>query len=539
MNNTAARLPRTDRRPTGLTPKIEAALLKNAAEITADGVRAVLEDNPEHAEHDAASAWMRARPSVKPDWLWWVLERRDVELRLAQELGLDEEEEDEAEEAQEEPVQRTVSSDLRESLRGRYVYGAFRNEVFDRRARDWIGTQAMDNLEAHRMPRDDRGRPISAFAVLRTDMDAARVHNERYTPGRAEEIVENDGVAWLNTWQPPTVRPVKGTAKPLLDHILYLCNGNKEQAGHITDWLAYMVQNPGAKINHALLIISKQGRGKDTLAAALARVIGETNVKFISDDDVSEGRYDFMKRAQLVVVPETRTGDRKDLANKLKPLITQPLIRVNEKNVKPYDVVNTVNMMMFSNHEDAAHIEDADRRYFVVICRADAKDPAYYTDLYRYIEGDEIAGFAWFLKNRDLSNFNPKAPAPWTQDKETVREAARGGVEAWLEDAWQSYSEPFNREVVNLRHALSLIAETRGAPKMTIQQIASFLKKDRIGGGDLGPRRVNGKMERLFAVRHFGEVSKMGSAGLAALMKTTNIEEARAIDARASISVVR
>lgn len=539
MNDTS-KLPSTDRRPTGLSATIEAALLKNAADITANGVRAVIDGDVEHPDADTAAAWMRSRASVKPAWLWWVLERRDVESRMRDELGLGEPVNDEEAEAMAAAAVRASMDDVSLSLRQRYVYGSFRNEVFDRRARDWIRTEAMDNLEAHRMPRDDRGRPYSAFSMLKTDKKADRVHNERYTPGREQEIVTVAGVEWLNTWQPPKVKPAKGNAKPMLDHILYLCNGNKEHAGHVADWLAYMVQNPGAKINHAILLISKQGRGKDTLGIAMGRVLGETNVQLIADEDVSEGRFDFMKRAQLVIVPETRTGDRKDLANKLKPLITQEKIRVNEKNVKPYDILNTVCWLMFSNHEDAAHIEDADRRYFVVICKMAAKDPQYYTDLYAYIESDAIAGFADFLMTRDLSGFNAKAPAPWTQDKETVREAARGSVEAWLESAWQDRAEPFNRDVINLRECLGRISEIQGAPRnMTIQAIASFLKKDRIDGGDLGPRRILDKQVRLFAVRDFDAISKLGTAGMNALYKFENLSHAQAEDARSKLGVVK
>ncbi len=76
---------------------------------------------------------------------------------------------------------------------------------------------------------------------------------------------------------------------------------------------------------------------------------------------------------------------------------------------------------------------------------------------YAYIESPAVSGFAHHLDMPDLSNFNPKAPAPMTADKLTVQKATRSGVEAWLDDAWQSGAAPFDRDVINLREALEAV----------------------------------------------------------------------------------
>ena len=449
----------------------------------------------------AAGAFLASMPSVEPAHVWWILENRDVETRQAAELGIDAEREKMQAEAEND------ASSAREYLRSRYIYGTFRNEVWDKIAKSWISTQSLTNSELHRMPFNPwTGSPCDPFDLLRRDPSAGRVHNERFVPGENEEIVRIEGVEWLNTWVAPSVKPIKGTAKPMLDHILYLCNGNNDHTAHITNWLAYCYQNPGKKINHALLIISAhQGVGKDTMALAMARLLGEQNVPFIDDDAIAEGRGEYMKRAQLVVVPEIMCGDRRDISNKLKPIITQPEIRVNEKNVKPYWVPNLANVVMFSNYENAAYIEDGDRRHFVIICKDRPRDPAYYDDLYNYINGDGISGFAWFLQSRDLSKFNPKANAPHTEHRDTVRDATKAGWEAFLQDAWDSNASPFDRDVVNLREALGSIGEMKGAPRITLQQIAAFLRK--VGGGDLGkPRVTGGKQVRVWAVRDYDDL---------------------------------
>lgn len=502
------KMPNLSTRPRGLKKNYDGAILSKAGNVSGDAVRIAIEmDAPDEGDDEddsirAARDLISSLSSVDPLHIWWVLENRDVELKAGAELGLDE---------VKESAEKAVV-DIYSYLRGRYIYGIFHDEIWDRRAKDWISTKSLSNAEAHKMPVDlhsDRGDRLDAFKVLREDPNADRVHNERFLPGKGEEIVTADGVNWLNTWVAPAIKPAQGNDKPMLDHILYLCNGNKDHAAMIADWLAYAYQNPGQKINYALLIISAfQGVGKDTLALAMARLLGEANVPFVDDDAIAEGRNEYMKRAQLVVVPEVMCGDRRDVANKMKPIITQPVVRINEKNKKPYFTTNCANVAMFSNHENAAYIEDGDRRHLVIICKSRPMAGDYYRNLYQYIQGADISGFAWFLANRDLSHFNPKGEAPHTEYKDTVRDATKAAWEAFLQDAWESNAAPFDGDVINLREAVSVIGEMKGAPRISTQQIAAFLRNEKIGGGDLGKPRIgkNGSQVRVYAVRKFEDL---------------------------------
>lgn len=492
------KFPSLTRRPAGLKAAAQAAIAKAAGAdgVTAAGVRSALEDEDDGGDDDddrrRAVAWLAAHEGVDPMHVWWVLSNAENEAAQDAALGIVTGQDDEG----------SNTSAAMKMLRGRYVYAARRDEVWDRHARDWISTRALTNAMAHAMPLDDNGNPLDALKLLTRDRFADRVHNERYLPGVDDEIAHDAGVDWLNTWRGPDLAPAKGDPMPMLEHILYLCDGRKELAAHLVDWIAYCYQNPGKKVIWAPLIISAvHGVGKDTLRIALKRLFGAENIATIDDGAVATGRNEFMKRAQFVCVPEIMCGDRKDTANKLKPLITQEEVRIDEKNVKPYWIPNVSNFLFFSNHENAAYIEDEDRRYFVIICRSQRRTDDEYQALYDYINGPDIAGFAHMLANRDLSNFNPAGNAPDTADKGVVQKATRGGWEAWLDDAWQSDAAPFDRRVINLRDALTAVGEAKG-PKMTTQQIADFLKKR--GGGDLDRVRLSGGGRvRLWATRDF------------------------------------
>lgn len=500
--------PDLGRRPGGLQPHLIKAIKKGAQRdgITSEAVEAVLEKDKGHKAFKATQDWLHSK-RINPMWVWWVLSNAELEERTIAEFGLEDDEDIQA------------LGEVSEYLSGRYIYATHRAQYFDKEARGWIKGEAVDVSEAAKMPVDSKGRTPTATGLLKKSDAFEVVFNEGYEPGCEDEFVEVDGRRLLNTYIAPDIKPKKGCAKVMLDHVLYLCNGKKEYAEHLLDWLAYHYQNPGKKINHAILMISPiQGVGKDTLINAMRRIQGESNIVEVKDKDFTEGRFDFLKGVQLVFVPETMGGDRRDLANELKPIITSQEVRCNEKFVPAYKMPNKANVFMTSNYENAAYIEDGDRRYFVIICHQPAISKERANELYDYIDSEAIAGFAYFLQNRDLSNFNPKANAPMTEYKRVVQDAARGNWESWLHSVWEDGALPFDQDVINIREALQRIAAEKG-PKITMNQMRTFLKKSYIGGSELERQRVmvgdKSTQPRLWAVRNAKQIKEDLASGKA------------------------
>lgn len=187
------KLPSIDRRPSGLKSVVEKAILKRCENATADEIANAIENETSHPALDANAKF-------PPAWVWWCVAQREMTQDAESELD------------------DGSFSNVANALVARYVYGSFRDEVFDRKAKDWISIRALDNLEAVNMPLDDKGKPVPAFEILKTDRRTARVHNERYKPGQSKEVFFEDGVHWLNTWEKPDLKPVQGNAKPMLDH---------------------------------------------------------------------------------------------------------------------------------------------------------------------------------------------------------------------------------------------------------------------------------------------------------------------------------
>lgn len=62
---------------------------------------------------------------------------------------------------------------------------------------------------------------------------------------------------------------------------------------------------------------------------------------------------------------ENSSVDHRAVANRLRHLITGTTIFVNEKYVPAMEMRNRINFLFTSNHADAFHIDDHDRRLFV------------------------------------------------------------------------------------------------------------------------------------------------------------------------------
>ena len=525
----APTLPR--RAPNGLDIDAQRVLGAKAAAsgVSLQALAAVILEDA-HDGREAAEAFVADQAPFDARCCYWSLLQHERQQR-AGEIG--------TELRSEHPAYAAVER-VAAVLRERFVYARFRDEVFDRAAvrpgaekrGEWVSLRALDNSMKSEMPEDpdNPGEKLRASDVLLEDPRAHRVHDEIYAPGNENEIiVDEHGVGWLNTWTRPDIVPAPGDPSPMLKLIHRVLNEDQAAVDHLLDWCAFVIQHPDRRINHAPLIISEQtGVGKDTIIEALGRVIGLGNFAQIGDEALAEGRFDFMRNNRLVFAPEVMCGDRRDIMNKLKPLITQPRIRINEKNVKPYVVRNHVNFAFASNYPNAAYIDSHDRRFWVIISNAGPMDEDFAREIYDYVNDPaRLAGYAHFLATRDISHFNPYARAPFTADKAVVQKEVRPAWESWLDELWSSGMEPFHHDVVRIVDVMDAIAAHRGAPKITVNNITRFLKQR--GGGDLGVkslyREINDKQPtraRYWAIQRFDEIKELSNEDLGVLARTSH-----------------
>jgi hypothetical protein len=176
----------------------------------------------------------------------------------------------------------------------------------------------------------------------------------------------------------------------------------------------------------------QQGVGKNLLFECVAAIIGPAHATLIGQAELASSFNGWASRKILVIGDEVSNSDRRQDTDKLKGLVTGTTIYINEKYQPAREVPNLLNFIFLSNHNDALFLDDQDRRYFVWEITADRLSEA---DAGRFIEwrdGGGLAALHYFLKHRDISNFNPKAPAPMTDAKQQMVQDNRSDLESWM-----------------------------------------------------------------------------------------------------------
>lgn len=213
-----------------------------------------------------------------------------------------------------------------------------------------------------------------------------------------------------------------------------------------------MLQRPGSKIGHALVIIGGQGVGKDTVLRPLFEAVGLHNVASI-DTAALMGQFNPFLKAQIIYAQELITYGRRDLYNTLKPYISAQATRlaVNEKNLRQYYVPNNQNWVVTSNYDNAIALEDDDRRFWVhraLIEEAPSDD--YFARHYAWLTaGGTEKVFGW-LKQYDLAGFNPMAKPPITTAKRTMLDASQPAPVRWVREQLRDGGALAQRRVVTV-----------------------------------------------------------------------------------------
>jgi hypothetical protein len=298
----------------------------------------------------------------------------------------------------------------------------------------------------------------SAESIFQNSPDARKVDTATSRPGEPlitqEENELGIPVTAINLWRASNVKPSKDVTDadvaPYLDLLGRLVGpeGTSERE-HFLDYCAYVVQRPGEKIGHALVIIGAQGTGKDTLLKPLFAAVGFHNVASI-DTNTLFGQWSYYLRYQIVYVQEIMTNGRRDLYNHIKPFVSGQATRlaINEKNRRQFFVPNNQNWIVTSNHDNAIALEDDDRRFWVHRVRID-EPPAdeYFASLHAWFKaGGTEKVFGWLLQ-RDISGFNPMARPPMTAAKRTMLEQSQPAPVRYLRSLFGE-GKPFDGRTI-------------------------------------------------------------------------------------------
>jgi len=339
---------------------------------------------------------------------------------------------------------------ISDELCKKYAYLSGDDEFINVESRNSLKGTALSNLYAHRTA----GKIPIHQLFLKSDL-CRKADRRIYWPGRRERFFDYNGEHVMNTWNPTRAKisptATKEDVAPWLEHAEYIVQ-KPEELTFLLDWMSYMLQNQNDKINNAILLGGMPRIGKDTLFQPLIHGIGVNNVSQPESSELQEHYTDYLLDTKLVIFQEVMNFEKASIENKLKPMLAAPPeeLRIRAFGKGFYTQPNVVQAIFMSNHRNALKISEGDGRYFAIWSDATRLSEAYYTGFYNWLNKDGMGLVTRWLINRDVSHFNPKAPAPHTAYKTEIQDLGKTSLEMEIEEKIDGFITPFDKDIIRL-----------------------------------------------------------------------------------------
>ncbi len=404
---------------------------------------------------------------------------------------------------------RKKDEDVPMEMINNYVYVQGLDRIHSRSSRMLMTKPVFDNIHS----RDLKMPWISC--LMHPDFQI--VHRMTYSPGQPEickEASEDNGAVHtcLNLYHPADISPEEGDASPWVNLVRHVFDQDEDAIKHVISFFAYMVQNPGQRINHGLVIQGEQGIGKDTILIALAGVIGKHNYSQVTLNQVESDFNSWLFGKQLIVFQEMMAAGRRGIYNKLKTYITEPSVGINEKHLAMQRLPNRAVYVFLTNYKHSMSIDKDDRRTWVWHSQAKALSPAFFDQFYDWIAKDQnIAALSYYLHHYDTSDFKPRANPPMTDAKRELVENSAPEVEQLLRMSADAKSWPMGCDIINLQHLYAALRPFTRVSLSILQETCESLGFRRL---ETRPR-MGGTRLALWSVRNHEKMLALNGQKLA------------------------
>jgi putative DNA primase/helicase len=247
-----------------------------------------------------------------------------------------------------------------------------------------------------------------------------------------------DPTVKLNTWQGWPMAAAAGSCERILELLHYLCTEDRIFKW-LQCWMAYPLQNPGAKLGSAVIMHGPQGTGKSVIFnRVLASIYGDYAT--VLNQRGLEDRFnaDWIDSKLYMCAEEVvARAEMWHIKNELKELVTGEWVRINPKNVAAYRQRNQVNVVYLSNEGQPLPIENDDRRHLVVYTPPKL-GPDFYDEVFAEIDAGGIAAFYHHLLNLDIQalcpGWHPKKHPPMTEAKQALIDLSAPSETRFVQD---------------------------------------------------------------------------------------------------------
>jgi len=255
-----------------------------------------------------------------------------------------------------------------------------------------------------------------------------------------------------NMWRPFDMELVNDYEEKLdelaviLNHIKILCGNDEVVSDYFIKWIAQMIQYPEVKTICPTLI-SKEGSGKGTLLLLIEKMIGSSKY-FETTDPLRDVWGNFngrMANKFLVNLNEMSKKDTLECQGKIKGLITDGKLTINNKGMNQYEIQSYHRFIITTNNEDPITTKSDDRRNLVIRTSDELKgNDEYFKKFYKMMDDvNVVKTFYEYLKNiPDMENFR-EIPIPQTEHQNDMKDMNMDIEERWLRDMVQNHEKDF------------------------------------------------------------------------------------------------
>lgn len=307
---------------------------------------------------------------------------------------------------------------LRKAFAEQWVY-VREQQVFVNKAVPWLRPVTADQLDANTRPYSD----VAKVSELLLKAQSHPVDSLTYDPRTKNRILSDGYRTVVNMYHPGPIRPIAGVITPFLEFMENLIPDFDERR-EVERWIATLIAKPEVRIGYALILAGEvQGTGKSTLGTAiLAPLIGRHNVSKPNATSLAKSEFNgWAVDKRLVIIEEIYEGENWAVYNKLKDVITEPTIRVNEKYMVPYEAPNWVHLYATSNSLKPLKVQKSDRRWLMPRVTETVWPPEKFTEFRLWLDAGGLAAIAyWASQYPDY--VRPGEHAPMTESKRELAE---------------------------------------------------------------------------------------------------------------------
>lgn len=304
-----------------------------------------------------------------------------------------------------------------------------------------------------------------------------KVHAGEFAPSKpAGEIWHRGNRIYVNTYTQIKTPSRRGNPAPFLKHLEKILPHESDRQ-IILAYMAAVVQYPGVKFKWAPLIQGTPGNGKSLLSTCVREAVGREYCHSPKAKELSSKFNDWLDGRIFISVEDIFIAEHQsELAEALKPMITEDWIEIEAKGGAKVSRAVCANFILNSNHKDAVRKTRDDRRLAVFYCKQQSYEDikasgmagSYFPDLYSWLKRDGYAIVTECLQTYPIpAELNPAGDchrAPMTTSfEEAVMESA-GRLEQEIANAIENERIGFRAGWIS-SHFLDELIKSVGAER--------------------------------------------------------------------------